>query len=176
MAAVGRGLRAVIMLRALVFLMLVGLLLGCLRAAPSHTSTGRPHQIEVLPSPAHPTVTHGNRAAPFLGGYFPIMVDGSDSKDFGKWRRRGVNTIIRFPGSERTDRWDRAAAALGMKVIREPSASLSYDNAVPNLLAWSYRDEPEINGSKFNVALFRQWAAKLRAVNPHRPIFANLAG
>jgi hypothetical protein len=110
----------------------------------------------------------------FLGGFFPIAADFQPHRDFEKWQRRGVNTVVRVPGEDSVGDWSRAARDLGLKMIREPRSDPADDRDEEGLLAWHWRDEPELHGVPASeLADFRR---RMRDVDPDRPIIVNFWG
>src|SRR2546423_13720411 len=55
-----------------------------------------------------------------LDGFFPIAADYQPHWNFDEWKKRGVNTMIRVPGSDNVHDWTEKANALHLKMIREP--------------------------------------------------------
>lgn len=116
----------------------------------------------------------GAEPAPFLDGFFPIAADYQHSDLFERWKARGVNTMIRVPPKDDVSAWTKKANELGLRMIREPRADPKNDVGEENLLAWSFRDEPELHGVPASeLASFRK---KLHAVDPTRPILVNFWG
>ena len=109
-----------------------------------------------------------------LGSLFPIAVDFQPPSQFERWKRRGVNTLIRVPRGTDVERWTRAANATGLKMIREPRRDAARDNLEPNLLAFAGPDEPEVNDCSPDCILAQY--RLLRAAAPRKPYLVNLAG
>lgn len=111
---------------------------------------------------------------PFLGGFFPIAADYQPHRDFEKWQRRGVNTVVRVPGEDSIADWTREANRLGLAMIREPRSDPKEDRGEANLLAWHWRDEPELHGVPASeLADFRH---RMHEIDPDRPIIVNFWG
>jgi len=110
----------------------------------------------------------------FLDGFFPIAADYQPHGDFDKWKRRGVNTVVRVPGADSIGDWTRKANELGLEMIREPRSEPKEDRDEANLLAWHWRDEPELHGVPASeLADFRR---RMHDVDPDRPIIVNFWG
>ena len=109
-----------------------------------------------------------------LDGFFPIAADYQPHNAFDKWKHRGVNTVIRVPGADNLHDWTHEAKQLGLKMIREPDPHPNNDKDEPDLLAWHWRDEPELHGiPSSSLADFRE---RMHDVDPKRPIIVNFWG
>ncbi|MCG9896078.1 MAG: hypothetical protein MH204_11450 [Fimbriimonadaceae bacterium] len=143
------------------------LLAGCLPATVTSADpppTAAPAQIEA--------------AGPlFLDGFFIIGVFSQPVESFGKWKARGINTILEVPQNHDPAAWDRAAQAAGLRIIRRPLANPRADIGRRDLLAWSHWDEPDAAGRIFEwTPLFERTAREWRGIDPNRKIFINFAG
>lgn len=113
----------------------------------------------------------------FLDGFFPIGVFGQPAESFGKWKSRGVNTVLEVPQRHDPEAWDKAAQAAGLKVIRRPAADPRRDIGRKDLLAWSHWDEPDAAGRIIEwTPLFEKTYAEWKKVDPDRKVFINFAG
>jgi hypothetical protein len=109
-----------------------------------------------------------------LSNFFPLAVDFQPPSLFGRWKKRGVNTVIRVPVGTDTGRWTDAANALGLKMIRAPRVNPEVDNVEPNLLAFAGPDEPDLTGCDPDCV--RKQYRRLKAAAPSKPYLVNLAG
>jgi hypothetical protein len=114
------------------------------------------------------------QAAPFLDGFFPIAADYQPHTAFDKWKHRGVNTVIRVPGEDDMREWNKRARELDLKMIREPAPHAGDDKDLKNVIAWHWKDEPELHGIPASqLADFRK---KMHDIDPDRPIIVNFWG
>lgn len=149
------------------------------------------------PTPDGPP-TDGNTDA-FLGGFFPIAVDGPRpddyqgstdcsaapaTGDYAGWSSCGVNTIARGPNCSDTScpaAFDAQVTAAGLHMIRAPLANPAQDIAKHAadhlLLAWSQMDEPDANGGlSRNLPGLSSRYASLTALAGHPPVYLNVGG
>lgn len=113
----------------------------------------------------------------FLDGFFPIGVFSQPLESFGKWKERGVNTLLEVPMNHDPVAWDRAAQQAGMRIIRRPLGDGRSDIGRKDLLAWSHYDEPDAAGRIFTwTPAFEKTFAEWRRIDPNRKVFLNLAG
>ncbi len=135
----------------------------------------------------------------FLGGFFPLAVDGPQPTDFanstdcsptpakgdyGGWKSCGINTIARGPDcsdDKCPDALDVRVTAAGLHMIRAPLADLAADAAKHAtdglLLAWAQMDEPDANGGlSGKVSALHSRYAALTAIVNHPPIYLNVGG
>jgi hypothetical protein len=113
----------------------------------------------------------------FLDGFFPVGVFSQPAESFGKWKSRGINTILEVPQGHDPVAWDHAAQAAGIKIIRRPLANPRDDIGRRDLLAWSHWDEPDASGRIFEwTPLFERTFAEWRRIDPSRKVFLNFAG
>ncbi|MEP6654059.1 MAG: hypothetical protein ABJA82_11920 [Myxococcales bacterium] len=135
----------------------------------------------------------------FLGGFFPIAVDGPRPTDFqgstdcsttpargnyAGWSNCGINTIVRGPDCSDDScpaTFDALVTAAGLHMIRAPLPDAAQDIAKHKddhlLLAWAQMDEPDANGnlSQHMSALSSRYAS-LIALPGHPPIYTNMGG
>jgi len=122
-----------------------------------------------------PTSQLFGRAPAPLARFFPIGVDFQPPSSFAKWKRRGINTVIRVPNGGDVEQWTRAANALGLRMIREPRPDPVRDEAEPNLVAFAAPDEPEL-GPRCSPECLAAQRASLKSSAPSKPYLVNLAG
>jgi hypothetical protein len=135
----------------------------------------------------------------FLGGFFPIAVDGPRPTDFqgskdcsstpasgnyAGWTSCGINTIARGPDCSDDScpaTFDAQVTAAGLHMIRAPLPDPAQDIAKHKndhlLLAWAQMDEPDANGNlSQNMSALRSRYASLNALPGHPPIYTNMGG
>jgi hypothetical protein len=112
--------------------------------------------------------------------FFPLAADYQPAKDLQKWKDRGLNTAVRVPVDEDLEAWTAEANRLGLKMIREPRPNPVDDNREANLIAFTIKDEPEVDvflGKPDPYERLAGVAASLRAPElVQRPVFMNFAG
>jgi len=147
--------------------------------APPFDSGGDPSNADAGTAPAgedaSPPARDAGTAPPlFLDGFFPIAADYQLPASFERWKRRGINTVIRVPHGDGVGEWTNEANRLGLRMIREPRDDISADVRERHLIAWSGQDEPELHRlPPSTVADFR---ARLHRADPDRPFFINFWG
>lgn len=135
----------------------------------------------------------------FLGGFFPLAVDGPlpadyigstdcapapGARDYSGWSSCGINTIARGPDCSDDScpaSFDARVTAAGLHMIRAPLPSPTQDAANHAtdklLLAWALPDEPDANGGlSANISGLQSRYAALTAVANHPPIYLNVGG
>jgi hypothetical protein len=106
---------------------------------------------------------------------FPIGIYRQPTTSFDTWKSRGINTVIDFyPPGKNLERWNAAAVADGLWMIRNPRKNPRADVNQPYLLAFSHADEPDVWNvpPKKLVAQYRRW----KTAAPSIPVIANFAG
>jgi hypothetical protein len=111
---------------------------------------------------------------PFLDGFFPIAADYQPHASFDKWKKRGVNTMVRVPPDEDVGEWTKTANQLDLRMIRKPRSNPHDDVGESKLLAWHWMDEPELHGEA--ASKLKDFVDKMHAVDPKRPIHVNFWG
>lgn len=123
----------------------------------------------------------------FLNGFFVIGTYMAGTDEFKKWHDRGVNTVVEETGwvdesQGRTrqmmmDDWNKAANALGLKMIRRPMPTPSDDIGDTSLLAWQQEDEPDAYGeATTNLPICQQKYSDWKAIDPNRMVYINFGG
>jgi hypothetical protein len=106
---------------------------------------------------------------------FPIGVYRQPTTSFDLWKSRGINTVVDFyaPGKN-LERWNAAAVAEGLWMVRNPRKNPRSDVNQPCLLAFSHADEPDVWAvpPKKLAAQYRRW----KSAAPSIPVIANFAG
>jgi len=96
---------------------------------------------------------------------------------FAGWKNLGINTVtmvpVNGPEVDTIDAWTQAANNLGLKMIRDARPNPADDNAEAGLLAWSFKDEPDLEGMPTQDAINRY--NQLESYGT-RPVFLNLTG
>ncbi|HEV8607674.1 MAG TPA: beta-galactosidase [Tepidisphaeraceae bacterium] len=108
---------------------------------------------------------------------FIIGVWSQPTFNFDKWKRRGINTLMKYEslsGSVSLEDWIKAANAKGLYQIREWRDDPAQDKNEPLLLAWTANDEPDIY-SVYHRQLQPDYEM-LKSVDPDRPVVINFAG
>jgi hypothetical protein len=147
---------------------MAGLVLACQPAAPFEEAVGAVQSHKVAPPESQPL---------FLDGFFPIGVFSQPLESFGKWKQRGINTVLETPQNHDPAAWDRAAQQAGFRIIRRPLADPRADVGRKDLLAWSQWDEPDAAGRIVEwTPLFERTYAEWKRIDPKRPVFVNFAG
>ncbi|MFZ4585643.1 MAG: hypothetical protein ACOYNI_10505 [Acidimicrobiia bacterium] len=111
-----------------------------------------------------------------LTTFFPIGVWVPPSYDFAKWKSRGANTMFGVPDGNDPVAWSNAAVANGLKMIRQPSSSLSADTAYPNLIARAQPDEPDGIYTQTPYTEIQQQYRAMKAAMPNNPVLVNFVG
>jgi hypothetical protein len=109
--------------------------------------------------------------------FFVIGVWSQPTFNFDKWKRRGINTLMKYEGlsgSVSLEDWIKAANAKGFYQIREERDDPAQDKDEPLLLAWTANDEPDIY-SVYHQALKPDYEY-FKAADPDRPVVINFAG
>lgn len=109
-------------------------------------------------------------------GVFPIAVWSQPTRNFDRWKARGINTLMNYEGMSGAvsmDEWTAAANARGLYMIRKPRADAARDVNERGLLAWMHGDEPDVH-RRFNQ--MRAEYERLKAIDPDRPIITNFSG
>ena len=115
-------------------------------------------------------------SADMLKDFFPIGVDFQHPRDFERWRRRGVNSLVRNPFAVDVNTWADAADAAGFMQIRPPRVPASADVGNPWLLAWMYRDEPDLVAHQIPTSELDNQYDEWKAIDPHRNVLVNVTG
>lgn len=149
---------------------------GSSSPTPSQDASTAP---DASPLPdAPPPTPDAAPGALFLNGFFPIGAFVVPEEDMDKWVGRGVNTLVSVAIDNGNDAdvtaWDDAAARRGLRTIRRPLSNPDADRSNTHLLAWSHRDEPDMNGlgSTF-IAINQGNYAAWKQSDPKRPAFVN---
>lgn len=113
-----------------------------------------------------------------LGGRFIIAADYQPHRLFDRWKRRGVNTVIRVPGGDSIGEWTEAANRHGLFMIREPRDDARRDRDERRLLAWTWVDEPELHhqGIRHPPSDLAHFRDRMHQIDPRRPILVNFWG
>jgi hypothetical protein len=109
--------------------------------------------------------------------FFIIGVWSQPTYNFDKWKRRGINTLMKYEGLSGTvslDNWIAAANSKGFYQIREERDDPALDKNERLLLAWTANDEPDIY-SQYHQALKPDYEY-FKAADPDRPVVINFAG
>ncbi len=109
--------------------------------------------------------------------FFIIGVWSQPTYNFDKWKKRGINTLLKYEGlsgSVSLDNWIAAANSKGLYQIREERDDPSLDKNEKYLLAWTANDEPDIY-SQYHQALKPDYEY-FKAADPDRPVVINFAG
>jgi hypothetical protein len=109
--------------------------------------------------------------------FFIIGVWSQPTYNFDKWKRRGINTLMKYEGlsgSVSLESWISAANSKGLYQIREERDDPAQDKDEPLLLAWTANDEPDIY-SVYHQALKPDYEY-FKAADPDRPVTINFAG
>ena len=116
--------------------------------------------------------------------FFPIGVFAQPINSFDKWKSRGVNTLFQWEPQNNSQgvptatmkQWSDAAAARGLYYARLPSENPANDLQEKYLLAWTQKDEPDLENHDpnppFNIDIYQN----LKAVGPTKPVWINFAG
>jgi hypothetical protein len=127
-----------------------------------------------------PKASRGYSVAPAsLQHFFPLAADFQSPKNFDKWKKRGINTIIRVPHRESAESWTQEANRLGLKMIRKPRPNPAGDAHEPNLLASAIEDEPDgdpKNGLSNMRTRYNNLKTLERRMGFDLPVFFNLIG
>jgi hypothetical protein len=111
-----------------------------------------------------------------LEGFFPIGVYVQPVGAFGKWRDRGINTLVNVPRGNDVGVWSAAASRMGLYMIRQPSPDPADDRDERFLLAWSHVDEPDGVRRHVGVRQIQRQYADWKRVDPDRNVFINFVG
>ncbi|HEV8291556.1 MAG TPA: beta-galactosidase, partial [Tepidisphaeraceae bacterium] len=109
--------------------------------------------------------------------FFIIGVWSQPTYNFDKWKRRGINTLMKYEGlsgSVSLDNWIAAANSKGFYQIREERDDPALDKNERLLLAWTANDEPDIY-SQYHQTLKPDYEY-FKAADPDRPVVINFAG
>ena len=116
--------------------------------------------------------------------FFPIGVFAQPINSFDKWKNRGINTLFQWEPQTNSqgvptatmEAWSKAAADRGLYYARFPSANPANDLQEKYLLAWTQKDEPDLeNHDPFpprNIDIYQN----LKAIAPTKPVWINFAG
>ena len=116
--------------------------------------------------------------------FFPIGVFAQPLNSFDKWKNRGINTLFQYEPQTNSqgiptatmEQWSKAAADRGLYYARLPSSNPANDLQEQYLLAWTQKDEPDLeNHDPFpprNIDLYQN----LKAISPTKPVWINFAG
>jgi hypothetical protein len=123
----------------------------------------------------------------WLGDNFLIGVDLQAASLADNWAARGVNTMVRLDSDMQStdaqiETWEQAAAAAGLRTIRQPKSDPALDVGNTTLLAWSpHKDEPDGNfhptpADQVPYETVQADYAELKHVDPTRPITIGVSG
>jgi hypothetical protein len=146
---------------------------------PTATSTVS-RDVEAPKPVTAPSSSGGSTPTPqqTSGQPFVIGVWSQPHWSFDKWKSRGINTVVGYEsmsGTVSVDKFSQEALNKGLYMIRHPNwQDPSKDRAYKNLLAWMHNDEPDYKHVPADqiIADYK----KLKAVDPNKPVFVNLAG
>lgn len=125
---------------------------------------------EVVPAPVPERDPAG------LKGFFPIGVYVQPVGEFGKWRDRGINTLVNTPRGSDVGAWSAAARRMGLYMIRQPSPDPVDDRDESFLLAWSHVDEPDGVRRHVSVRQIRDQYDDWKRIDADRNVFINFVG
>jgi hypothetical protein len=119
-----------------------------------------------------------NRPSTTAGPSFFVIGAWSQPRgSFGKWKDRGVNTMVQYESAQATiDEWTQAAVDNGLYMIRRPRPGVVADVGQKNLIAWAHPDEPDIPSTGHDATYIANEYANWKAVDPDMPIFTNYSG
>jgi hypothetical protein len=116
--------------------------------------------------------------------FFPIGVFAQPVPSFDKWKSRGINTLFQYEPQANAqgiptatmEQWSKAAADKGLYYTRLPGANPANDLQEKFLLAWTQKDEPDLeNHDPYpprNIDVYQN----LKAIGPTKPVWINFAG
>jgi len=107
---------------------------------------------------------------------FPIGAYVQAPANFGRWKSRGVNTMVVVPDGNSEKAWNKAAIRDGLYEIRAPAGDPASDAADGNLLAWALPDEPDDVTSQVPYAKIQQTYRAWKRVDPRVPVYINFNG
>lgn len=161
-------------------------------AATTTTTTTAPTTTRATTTVPAPTTTRPPAPSNWLASNFLIGIDIQPASSATKWAGRGINTLVRIDASVDTgspgandaqmEVWDNAAAANGMRTIRQPKTDPRADIGNPTLLAWApHKDEPDGNfaptpDKQIPYQAVQARYAELKAIDPARPITIMVTG
>jgi len=120
-------------------------------------------------------------ALPSTRPAFIIGVWSQPAGDIGRWKARGINTMLNYESqghSVSMDDYTSACAKAGVFLIRQPRAGQAiFDDAHEEcLLAWMHNDEPDIKKPAVDPLDLLNDYTRMKWVDPDRPIFLNFSG
>lgn len=115
---------------------------------------------------------------PFIIGVFSQPI-----RDWDKWRRRGVNTLVSHePESGKITKlqWEQEAIRQGWSFMDYPGADLAAEAVQPGRVAWMQLDEPDlsshVDGPGYTREQLKSVFARCKQTSVAIPVFMNLAG
>jgi hypothetical protein len=116
--------------------------------------------------------------------FFPIGVFAQPVNSFDKWKSRGINTLFQYEPQNNSQgvptatmkQWSDAAASRGLYYARLPSDNPANDLQEKYLLAWTQKDEPDLENHDPNPPRNIDIYQNLKAIGPNKPVWINFAG